>query len=93
MFTKGSKSDMLLESEIESVLRHLSVTAVDAAEYPTILRHLERLYEMKGHKPDRVKKDTMALIAGNLAGIMLILKHEKLDIITSKALNFVIKAR
>lgn len=84
---------MLLESEIESVLRHLSVTAVDAAEYPKVLNHLERLYEMKGVKPDRVKKDTMALIAGNLAGIMLILKHERMDIITSKALSFVLRAK
>jgi hypothetical protein len=93
MFKKRSKADMLLEGEIESVLRHLSVSGVDAAEYPKALNHLEKLYQLKGEQPDSVKKDTMALIAGNLAGIILILKHERMDIITSKALSFVIRTR
>jgi hypothetical protein len=93
MFTKKSKADLLLEGEIESLLRHLSVTGVDTEEYSKAIRHLQKLYELKGETPDRVKKDTMALIAGNLAGILLILKHERMDIITSKALSFVIRTR
>jgi hypothetical protein len=91
MFTKKSKADLLLEGEIESLLRHLSVTGVDTEEYSKAIRHLQKLYELKGETPDRVKKDTM--IAGNLAGILLILKHERMDIITSKALSFVIRTR
>jgi hypothetical protein len=93
MFAKRSKADMLLEGEIESVLRHLSVSGVDSADYQKGLNHLTKLYELKGEKPDRVKKDTMALIVGNLAGIVLILKHERMDIITSKALSFVMRAK
>jgi hypothetical protein len=93
MFTKKSKADMLLEGEIESVLRHLSVSGVDSPEYPRAIDHLTDLYALKGDTPDRVKKDTMALIAGNLMGILMILKHERMDIITSKALSFVIRTR
>lgn len=93
MFTKKSKADMLLEGEIESVLRHLSVTAVDTPEYSKTVEHLTDLYALKGKTPDRVQKDTMALIAGNLMGILMILKHERMDIITSKALSFVIRTR
>ena len=93
MFSKKSKSDLLLESEIESVLRNLNLTAVDSAEYQSILRHLERLYALKGPKPERVKNDTLAIIGGNLLGILMILKHERVDIITSKALSFVIRVQ
>ena len=93
MFPRKSKSDMLLEEEIESVLRHLKVTTVTSEEYPKMLNYLTRLYDLKGERPSSVKKDTIALIAGNLAGILLILKHERMDIITSKALSFVIRAQ
>jgi hypothetical protein len=93
MFTKTSKSDLLLEEEIVSVIRHLKITAVDSEEYAKVLNHLDKLYALKGDKPDRVKKDTMAVIGGNLLGILMILKHERMDIITSKALSFVIRAQ
>lgn len=40
-----------------------------------------------------ISPDTILIVAGNLAGIILILGYEKMDIITSKALNFVLKGR
>jgi hypothetical protein len=40
-----------------------------------------------------VKPDTLALIAGNLAGIAIILSFEQVNVITSKALGFVAKLR
>jgi hypothetical protein len=93
MFPRKSKSDLLLEAEIESVLRHLSVASVTSEEYPKTLNYLTRLYDLKGERPSGVKKDTIAVIAGNLLGILMILKHERMDIITSKALSFVIRPR
>lgn len=91
MFTKKSKADLLLETEIESMLRHLSVIGVDSAEYDQSLSYLKTLYSLKGNPPTSVSKDTMATIGANLLGILMILKHERMDIITSKALNFVMK--
>jgi hypothetical protein len=34
----------------------------------------------------------LALVAGNLAGIMLIVSYERVNVLTSKALSFLIKA-
>lgn len=93
MFTRRSKSDELLEREIEMMLRHMAVIGVDSEEYDAAIRYLETLYTLKGKKPSSVSKDTMAMIGGNLLGILMILKHERMDIITSKALNFVIRVR
>jgi hypothetical protein len=39
----------------------------------------------------RVKSDTLALIAANIAGIIAIISHERINIVTSKALGFVSK--
>ena len=41
----------------------------------------------------RVTPDTLIIVAGNLAGILLILNFEKLDIVRSKAMSFVLKGR
>ena len=41
----------------------------------------------------KISPDTMLVVAGNLAGILLILKFEKLDIIATKAIGFVLKGR
>ena len=43
--------------------------------------------------PDRVSKDTLAIIAGNIAGIVLIIGYERMNVIASKALGFVMKSR
>ena len=43
--------------------------------------------------PKRVSLDTWAIIGSNLAGIVLILGYEKANVVTSKALGFVMKLR
>ena len=37
--------------------------------------------------------DTLLIVGANLLGILLILNYEKLDIVSSKAVNFILKAR
>jgi len=41
----------------------------------------------------KITPDTLLVVTGNLLGIILILHHEKVDIITSKALGFVLRGR
>jgi hypothetical protein len=41
----------------------------------------------------RVKPDTVALVAANLAGIIMIIGHERLNVIASKAIGFVGKLK
>lgn len=52
-----------------------------------------RLKEEEVHARKRISPDTMAVIAANLLGILLVLKHERLNIVTSKALGFITKLR
>jgi hypothetical protein len=43
--------------------------------------------------PKRVSPDTLILVAGNILGIVIIISYEKANVITSRAMNFVMKLR
>lgn len=93
MFQKRT-SEIKLQKLIDDCIRELSDHPEDSEEYAKILSHLEKLYHMKEDlKPSRVSPDTMALITANLVGILMILRYERIDIITSKAMNFVQKPK
>jgi hypothetical protein len=66
----------------------------DDPKYVQTVDMIERLNKIAlSNKSDRVSKD--GIIAGvvNLVGIGMIIRHEQLNVITSKALGFVFKAR
>lgn len=57
---------------------------------------LKELYKLKGDQDkhaNSLSKDTLAVIAGNIAGILLILNFERAGVLTSKAVSFVLKGR
>ena len=65
-------------------------------EDPAKLKLLKERYDVISDllKTDwKVSPDTLVIVGANLLGIILILKFEQLDIITTKALSFVIKGR
>lgn len=88
------KEKTMLEKEIEAILLDMKDMDINSDEYEVALNHLSTLHEIKSkEKKWNVSPDTMAVVAANLLGIILILKHEELNVITSKAMNFVIKGR
>ena len=79
------------ETEKERVYRHMKALDPSSREYTELLEVYEKLCEIE--RSDKVSKDTLATIAANLLGIGLILKYEELHVISTKALNFVIRGR
>ena len=93
LFTKKDKRS-LLEREIELVIKSMSNYPPNSAEYTAIAANLEMLYKSKANeRTRRITPDTIAIIAGNLLGIALILGYEKTNIVTSKAMGFIIRGR
>jgi hypothetical protein len=84
-----------LEKEIDSVLECLEDLPAESEDYTAIVDNLVKLYNIKNTKKCwwKVNPDTFALIVGNLLGIAIILKHEELNVISSKALGFVMRTR
>lgn len=91
-FTNNEPSK--LDEVIDDLLVKLESLHTDTEEYTAVVDQLTKLYALKqAETPKRVSMDTLAIVAGNLLGILLILNHERASIMTSKAVGFVLKPR
>lgn len=94
MFNAKKHEDTGLQKVIDELLE--SMTDVDKAsvEYAAKVDQLVKLYSLKEDKTkSRVSADTLAIVGGNLAGILTIVLAEKSSVITSVAKGFILKAR
>ena len=84
-----------IEAELERTLAGLNRSSTDSEEYAKILTVAERLHGMLDEEKtsDSVSKEALASIGANLLGILMIIKHESVNVITSKALSFVIRTK
>jgi hypothetical protein len=63
-------------------------------EYTPMVDNLKKLYEAKSSTySENIDPKTVMIVVGNLLGIIMILKHEKFNVVTSKALGFVLRGR
>ena len=80
-----------LRQELKSIA-HKMVIELDSDEFRKLKERHDVISSML--KTDwKISPDTVLIVGGNLLGIILILKHEQLDIITSKAIGFVLRGR
>ena len=98
MFTKKEPPKYYqrkIEEELERAIACLKTSLIDSEEYAKMLTSAERLHGMldEEKKSSSVSRDVLANIGANLLGIFMIIKHENVNVITSKALNFVIRTR
>lgn len=92
-FRRGDKPNPL-DVKIEAIFAEMDLTAPDSEEYPKLLASLERLKKIKAEeRKDRISRDTLAIVIGNLLGILLIVAYEHSHVITSRAYNNVIRPR
>ena len=89
-----SNERLLLESEIARAIRDLRNHGFDTPEYAKTLDHVVTLHKMLVEdKPQNVNKDTMAVVGANLLGIVLVIKHEFVNVVTSRAMSLLLKPR
>lgn len=83
-----------LDELIAKVQTQMTATKPEAPEFATLADQLTKLYKLKENETSkkRVSPDTLALIAGNLAGLLLIVSYERVHVIGTKALSLVVKA-
>lgn len=92
---KKKPEDLKLINAINDCLNELDTFGPDDPRYTKTLVSLERLMELqKAHKPTRsIDLNTVLLVAGNLAGIVIIVYSERASAFTSKAQGFILKTR
>lgn len=91
MFTENSGKKSELDHAISVVFTEMAGESSDSEEYAKMVEQLIRLYSLKP-KPKRISPDTLAIVVGNLVGVLIIVGYERAHIVTSKATNFVLKS-
>lgn len=89
------KKPSILDEPIEKVLTGMNTYDPSDPEYQVLMDHLERLTRLKEVENSRfrVTPDTMAIVAGNLMGILIIVAYEQRHVMVSKGLGFILKPR
>lgn len=87
MFGKSS-IDTKIDEQIETLLEALK-TCKSPTEYAEWSDQLVKLYKLR--QENTVSMDTWATIAANIAGIIIVLNHERAHVIASKSFGFVRK--
>lgn len=94
MFNRTRDEDPALQKEIHALLLDMYNKDKASDEYAKMVNQLTKLYEIKNVKfKTRVSSDVKFTVLGNLAAVMMIVGHERANVITSKALNFIKMAR
>lgn len=93
MFKKNTNTTgmkLVIDAATAELLKH----DPQSDEYKKIVDQLERLNKISAtNSRDKISPDGVIAVLGNLAGIGIIVGHERLAVITSKAIGFVGKFR
>ena len=86
------KRNTYVDPEITRVFMAMQDQEPKGEAYGELLSRLEKLHGMRqDEKPNPLNSNTVATVLANLAGILLIIRHEHVNVITSRAMNMVIK--
>lgn len=92
MFQKSLTETTGLEKTIDELIVAMTKVDKNTPEYTKMVDNLDTLYKLKAlDKPERVSRDTLAIVAGNFAGVLLIVGFERANVLTSKALSTLLK--
>jgi hypothetical protein len=87
-FNKEKDED--LDHQIAAIYKEMDDLGADHEDYPKMLGLLERCMALKANKRRAtVSRDTLANIAGNLLGILMIVAYERGHATTSKGFQFI----
>lgn len=93
---KPQERPSIYDESINKVLVELSQYDPNDEEYGQLIKHLGELTRMKNETNTQffgVSPDTLAVITANLIGIVLIIRHEHLNVVTSKAMSLIVKPK
>lgn len=94
MFAKDSEKLSRLDRTIDEAHAEIAGLSVETDDYEKAVSNLARLYTLREEITSRrVSPDTIAIVLGNLIGILVIVGYEQKHVVTSKALSFILKPR
>lgn len=96
MFAKKTQTEpTALETEIARLLSRAAGMSPESDEYAKIATQIVALHKLKEAETSykRVSYDELVKVAGSLVGVLAVINYERIHVITTKALGFVMKTR
>ena len=91
-FQENLRKAMITSDDKEEISK-VKLLFDESVKHWEVLKHSLEEYDKLAEKKWKISPDTLLVVGANLLGIVLILKQEKIDIVSSKALSFVLKGR
>lgn len=85
------KKNKPLEEAKQRLMQELAMYDPTEEEYEKILDRLHKLNSVPSRS--KVNADTIAIVLGNLFGILVIVAYEQKHVFASKASNFIMKVK
>jgi len=83
-----------MQKEIDSIVAKLSTMDPSSEEYKIAVVNLTVLTKAQTvMKSGKVSSDTKWIVLGNLIGVVIIVGYEHGHVLTSKAMNYLVKGR
>lgn len=89
MFKRKNLIEEQLDREILMLLELMSKETEYTDEYKSMANQLSTLMELR--QKDRISKDTWVTVGTHIAGLIVLMNHERAHVIASKAFGFVKK--
>lgn len=81
-----------IDKAIKRILDDMDMFGPGSDEYDKLLSQLKTLTKLKTNKKSkRVDPNTVAIVVGNIVGILIIVMYEEKHVITSKAYSTFVK--
>jgi hypothetical protein len=94
MFGPFKKKEDLKQVAANALLTNMTTYGPDSADYLRNLEYLERIEALKTkNRRPKLSPDQIALVAGNLAGILIIVAYEQKHVFGSRAQNSLLKPK
>jgi hypothetical protein len=84
----------VLDEPIAKLLTEMNTYDPDTEEFRVAIEYLERLMKLKTEeRRSSISPDTMAIVIGNLLGILIIVAYEQKHVMVSKGMGLILRTK
>lgn len=85
-----ARKPTVLDEEMNRIVARMNEMDVTEEDYTALMAHLDRLVQLrKDDRSSRIDPNTLAVVGGNLLGIIIIVSYERVNVITTRALTMI----
>lgn len=93
MFKMRKHDETPLEKEIAAMHETLEELEKGSEDYTAAAKQLEILYRIQRESEQGIDPNTALVVAANLVGVLLVVRREEFNVVTSKAMGMIMRPR